>query len=176
MLYLLDANVLMTAHNLYYPIDQVPEFWEWLHHMGQLNHIKIPLEILEEIKAGGKKRDSPKDLLYEWIQDISIRTALELEEEVDIELVQRVVYEGYATDLTDDEIEQLGRDPFLIAYAMKMKDRCVITTEVSKPSKQRQNRRIPDVCQTMGIQCYDPFMLNRRLGFSTKWRNSFKEQ
>ena len=27
MLYLLDANVLITAHNLYYPIDAVPEFW-----------------------------------------------------------------------------------------------------------------------------------------------------
>lgn len=30
MLYLLDANELITAHNLYYPIDVVPEFWEWL--------------------------------------------------------------------------------------------------------------------------------------------------
>ena len=27
MLYLLDANVLITAHNLYYPIDSVPEFF-----------------------------------------------------------------------------------------------------------------------------------------------------
>ena len=30
MLYLLDANVLITANNLYYPIDSVPEYWEWL--------------------------------------------------------------------------------------------------------------------------------------------------
>lgn len=27
MLYLLDANVLITASRLYYPVDQVPEFW-----------------------------------------------------------------------------------------------------------------------------------------------------
>jgi Domain of unknown function (DUF4411) len=30
MLYLLDANVLITARNRYYPIDTVPEFWSWL--------------------------------------------------------------------------------------------------------------------------------------------------
>jgi hypothetical protein len=29
MLYLLYANVLITASNSYYPIDQVPEFWAW---------------------------------------------------------------------------------------------------------------------------------------------------
>jgi hypothetical protein len=34
MLYLTDANVLITANNLYYPIDRVPECWEWLAYMG----------------------------------------------------------------------------------------------------------------------------------------------
>jgi len=27
MLYLLDANVVITAHNTYYGLDAVPEFW-----------------------------------------------------------------------------------------------------------------------------------------------------
>ena len=30
MLYLLDANVLIGAHNYYYPIDRIPQFWKWL--------------------------------------------------------------------------------------------------------------------------------------------------
>lgn len=30
MLYLLDANVLIRAHSDYYPIDRIPQFWEWL--------------------------------------------------------------------------------------------------------------------------------------------------
>jgi hypothetical protein len=38
MLYLLDANVLITAHNTYYAIDQVPEFWEWIAHQGASLH------------------------------------------------------------------------------------------------------------------------------------------
>lgn len=30
MLYLLDANVLITANNSYYEIGRVDEFWDWL--------------------------------------------------------------------------------------------------------------------------------------------------
>ncbi|MBI3208790.1 MAG: DUF4411 family protein [Candidatus Solibacter usitatus] len=35
MLYLLDANILITAHKSYYPLDQVPEFWSWLKHQAE---------------------------------------------------------------------------------------------------------------------------------------------
>jgi hypothetical protein len=58
VLFLFDANVLITASNNYYPIDQVPEFWEWLHHQASAANIKMPLEIMEEILAG-KKDDDP---------------------------------------------------------------------------------------------------------------------
>jgi len=34
MLYLLDANVRITASNLYYPLEAVPEFWDRLAHQG----------------------------------------------------------------------------------------------------------------------------------------------
>ena len=57
MLYLLDANVLITASNSYYPLDQVPEFWSWLQHQAQLGTVKVPIEIMEEILAGFKKGD-----------------------------------------------------------------------------------------------------------------------
>jgi hypothetical protein len=46
-----------------------------------------------------------------------------------------------------------GRDPFLIAYCMADGDRCVVTTEVSKPRKKRQNRKVPDVCNCFAIAC-----------------------
>ena len=40
MLYLLDANILITAHNTYYPIDRVPEFWSLLQHQGAAGFVK----------------------------------------------------------------------------------------------------------------------------------------
>jgi hypothetical protein len=168
MLDLLDANVLITASRLYYPIDQVPEFCSWLQHQATSGFVKMPLEVIEEVRAG--RRDN--DLLMDWISQDENADALLLEESVDAVLVQRVVSTGYADDLTDDELEKIGRDPFLIAYALpNPADRCVVTTEVSRPSAQRQNRKIPDVCnRVVGVQCCGPFILNRDLGFRTGWQ------
>lgn len=169
MLYLLDANVLITANNSYYPVDRVPEYWEWLRHMGEKGHVKICEEIFEEIKDGPK--DEEKDLLFAWLQEQTNKDALLLDDEVDQVHVDTVVTKGYATDLTDDEIETLGRDPFLLAYVMVApKDRCVVTVEVSKPKRLRANRQIPDVCKTLGLSCCDPHAMNKALGFRTNWK------
>jgi len=172
VLYLLDASVVITAKNAYYPIEQVPEFWSWLSHQGARGNVKIPDQILDEILAGSNKDDP----LFQWIRDADNRNALRLDEEVDPLLVQRTVRLGYGDDLTDDEVEQLGRDPFLPAYALSdLENRCVVTTEVSKPAKQRQNRRLPDVCETLGVPWCGPFELNRVLGFTTNWRQRQEE-
>ena len=167
MLYLLDANILITANSSYYPIDQVPEFWSWLQYQGASGHVKIPLEIMEEVREGRKDNDP----LIDWISQDENADSLLFDEIVDAALVQRVVLIGYADDLTDDEVDKIGRDPFLIAYALSNpSERCVVTTEVSRPSAQRQNRKIPDVCRLLSVQCCGPFALNRNLGFHTGWR------
>ena len=169
MLYLLDANVLITANNSYYPIDQVPEFWEWMKHQASENLIKIPREVMDEIKAGRKNHD----LLLDWICDPEIESVLLLDEIVNVALVQQVVALGYAPDLRDDEVEKIGRDPFLIAYALAdSTNRTVVTTEVSRPSTQRANRKVPDVCDAVGAKHCGPFALNRVLGFRTNWKAS----
>ena len=86
MLYLFDANTLITANNTYYPIDQVPEFWEWLQFQGCAGNIKVPLEIMEEILVG--RIDDP---LVGWIKDAANKQALLLDEVVDQDFVNSVV-------------------------------------------------------------------------------------
>lgn len=168
MLYLLDANVLITAHHLYYPVDAVPEFWDWLAHQGEAGNIKMPIETFEEVKDGSN--DADKDLLYAWVQDDANKAAILFDVDVEPRLVQQVTAQ-YAPDLTDDELEAIGRDPFLIAHALADPgNRCVVTTEVSKPTWKRQNRKIPDVCRDAGVQCCDTFTMLRALQFSTRWR------
>lgn len=166
---MLDASVLITAHSHYYPIDAVPEYWEWLVHTGHQGQVKMPFEIYEEVKEGP---DGEKDLLFAWLQQEETRNALLLPDTVAPVLVQQVIVKGYAPDLTDDQIEQIGRDPFLIAYALASQDRCVVTVETSEPKKQRQNRKIPDVCKTMGVASCNPFEFTRALGFRTNWKLS----
>jgi len=166
MLFLLDANVLIDANRDYYSIDSVPEFWDWLAYHGEQGNVKIPVEIYEELTNGD-------DELADWAKKPDTKTALLLGEDVEIEIVQRVIREGYADDLTDIEVAQLGRDPFFIAYALnEIPDiqRCIVTTESSKPSRNRANRHIPDVCRTFGIPCCNSFEFFKSLKFSTSWR------
>jgi len=165
LLYLLDANVLIDANRDYYSIDRVPEFWEWLAFMGNESKVKIPKEIIDELKDG-------KDKLADWSKEKDTETALELNEEPDMAQVTGVVEVGYAPDLTDDEIEELGKDPILIAYALRQNpSRCVVTTEASKPGRQGKNRHVPDVCATFSIQWCNAFEFGRALDFKTNWKD-----
>ena len=91
--------MLITAHSSYYDIDRVPEFWERLAHVCSEEHAKVPIELYEEITDGN-------DALADWPRDSDNRSALLLEEAVESGLVSRVVDQGYAPDLTDDELEK----------------------------------------------------------------------
>ena len=156
LLYLLDANVLIDADRDYYTIDRVPQFWEWLLEQARAGWIKVPLEIYEEVIRG----TGP---LSDWLKENM--AVMVLDEDPDQALVQ-VIQDRYATDLTDEEVDKIGRDPFLIAYALAdPKRRCVVTTESSKPTSQRANRRIPDVCADFDIENCHTFELLRLLDF-----------
>ena len=101
------------------------------------------------------------------------RDDLLLDEAVEVDLVAQVTEEGYADDLTDEEIEKVGRDPFLIAYAIAdAQERCVVTNERSRPGRTRANRHLPDVSRQLRVRCINAFDLIQELDFRTNWRTS----
>ena len=116
MLYLLDANVLIDANRDYYPIERVPEFWDWLVEMGESYRVKIPVEIYEEVVLPPPRPDRP-DPLVDWLR--GHRDDLVLNEPVSMELIARATEEGYADNLTDQEIEKIGCDPFQSPESMR---------------------------------------------------------
>ena len=158
MLYLLDANVLIRAHEDYYPIDRIPQFWDWLAEQALSGHAKMPLEIHDEIaSASGPLKD--------WVTDTRVRSALVLPEEVDPTLFNQVIDRAYAADLTEDELDEAGRDPFLVTYALMARDRTVVTKEVSRASKIRGRRKVPDACTIMGVPWMTDFQFYRQRNF-----------
>ena len=157
-LYLLDANVLIRAHEDYYPIDRIPQFWTWLLLMASNGTVKMPVQIYDEVAHSS-------DMLGEWLRQTDVKEALILAEKTDAAQVRHVIAHGYAPDLNDVELESIGRDPFLIAAALSGGDRVVVTREVSRPSKQRANRKIPDVCSGFGLTVINDFGLYRELRF-----------
>jgi hypothetical protein len=160
-LYLLDANVLIRAHADYYPLDRIPQFWDWLLARAEAGIIKVPGEIYGEVCESS-------DLLGEWLRRPDIKKAIVLDEQIDMPTVQHVIAVGYAPDLTDVEILKFGRDPFLIAAAAFAPGRVVVTREVSRPTAQRANRKVPDVCKSLGVRSITDFELWRELAFAIK--------
>ena len=159
-------STLNESHELLSPIERVPEFWDWLAEMGRPGRVKIPQEVYEEVVL--PKPENP-DVLVDWLSDH--REDLVLDEAVEVELVAQVTEQGFANDLSDDEIEKVGRDPFIIAYPIACApDRCVVTNERSRPGRTRANRHLPDVSHQLLVRCKSTFDLIQELDFRTNWR------
>lgn len=163
MIYLLDADTLIRADNTFYRLNRVPQFWDWLRYQGTLGNVKIPIEQFEEITVGTGE-------LVHWLKDEETKEALLLDEEADPVLVAEVTLKGYG-DLDESEIENVGRDPFLISYGYaETTKRCVVTFENSAPGKKGKNRKIPDVCKDLGVGCRTLFDMIETLDFTTDWK------
>ena len=159
MLYLLDANVLISAQELHYPLGRIPQFWDWVLAKADAGLIKMPAEIFAEIAIS-------KGELKDWLTAPENAKKLKLPGQVDGSILQKVITEGYAPDLTDSELEQVGQDPFLVAYAIPLGTSVtVVTREVSSPKKQRHNRKVPDVCKQFGVRWINDFKLFEELDF-----------
>jgi len=158
-MYVLDASVVIAANDEYYPIDRVPEFWDWLAEKAGSGDIKTPREVLNEITPS----DGP---LNDWLKKHFDSLLLE-----DEEYLKKVpdILELYATDLSEAEVEGLGGDPFLVAAAWRTSG-TVVTKEVSSPRRQRANRTIPDVCKDAKVRCINDHELIRELDFRTSWK------
>lgn len=163
--YLLDANVLIESNRTYYPIAHFPLFWDWLAFAAEQGDIKMPRDIYDEVEEG-----PDGDPLYRWMRLPNVVQHLILPDENNAALIQQVVAQ-YAQDLQDIEIERLGKDPILIAHALRdWENRCVVSMENSAPAKQRANRKVPDVCRDLTVSCCNVFGLIKALNFTTNWR------
>lgn len=163
MVYLLDADTLITGDRNAYPVARFPVVWEWLLYQGTSGRVRIPIEQYEEVVRG-------RGDLVDWLRVPEHKQALVLGEDADLELVQRVLEEGYGPNVNEEEIEEIGRDPFLIAHAMACPgERTVVTFEVSAPSRRRARRKVPDVCAQFGVTCINLFGLIRFLDFTMDW-------
>jgi len=165
VLYLIDASTLISAHNTYYALHRVPEFWLWLRHQGEAGNIKIPPSIYAEVEDGN-------DALATWMADAGSKDVLLFNEQPAPLLVQAVLAH-YGANLSEADVETIGKDPFLIAAALADHNgRCVVTAEVSKPTRQGANRHIPNICDDLGVNWHTPVELLNALDFSTGWNHA----
>ena len=174
MIYLLDANILINAGRDYYPPNRVPEYWDWLIYQGKSDSVKIPSEISSEIEIGASSANSSNDLIG-WIKTPPVQDALLYHEAVSGPNTRTVIAQGYDLDPDDEaKVAGIGQDYCLISYALADKENIrIVTAEKSRPSAQGVKRKIPDVCDDLGVTCINAFELNEELDFSTDWKQRY---
>jgi len=159
MMYLLDANVLIRADADFYPLDQIPQFWEWLIKRGDSGEVKIPLEIHAEIAVGAGH-------LSRWVRENDVKTALLLNEKPDSTLVRHVLNAGFQRSRGAEN--RSGRLPCgLCAGRRRTGGR---NREVSKPNKRFGARKLPDVCDDCNVKWTNDFEMYRMLNFNLQGR------
>ncbi|WP_299813053.1 DUF4411 family protein [uncultured Jannaschia sp.] len=165
-MYLIDANVLISADAHFYPLNRIPQFWDWLIDQGALGNVKIPAEIHDEVSSG-------KGALAAWTREGEVKKALLLEETLDPALVRHCLQVGYqSTDprFTDRELQKIGRDAFLVAYGLAGPNRVIVTREVSKRTKRLGASKLPDACDDCGVRWTSDFEMYRILNFNLSGR------
>jgi len=133
--YLLDANILIEANKRYYHNQIVPSFWQWLINDEQIYTID---KVKAEIRDGN-------DALYGLIKGVKT-----ISYNQNIGTVSDHVARSYRDQAEISKFFSKA-DPILIATAIVNTDMVIVTNEVLVGINS-QKIKIPNVCQSLGVQ------------------------
>jgi hypothetical protein len=152
-MYLLDANVFITAKNVHYDFDVVPGFWDWVDAAVALERAISIDKVQEELRA-------QRDELSEWARD---RSGMFRRSEENL-TPALITIAQWATSQPRFEQAALttfldSADYFLVAHALTHGD-TVVTHEVPAPAGKARVK-IPDACLGVGVRYTNPFVMLR---------------
>ncbi len=104
-LYLADTSLLITANDSYYPIDRIPQYWDWLAEQARAGLLKIPQEIMNEITPS-------HDGFRRWLKNN--KANLLLDKSVGYHSALPMILKHYGDDLTEVEVMKVGKDPLYL--------------------------------------------------------------
>lgn len=157
-MYLLDANVFITAKNRYYGIDFAPGFWSWIEQEYANNGLRSIMAVRTELFA-------QEDDLAEWAHRMPGDFWLE-ELETDIPSLRDIATWAMTGD---PRFYQHARTDFLATADYRLVAQAhggqhiVVTHEVPQPEGKKKIK-IPDVCVAFGVDQREPFELFQELG------------
>lgn len=164
-IFLIDANILITAKNAFYPFDLAMAFWEQLKYHIENKNIIILKKMADEIFKG-------TDELSEWLAQFDEKLFLNYSDSRILieyrDVLQHLRDSQYYKEsaLMEWSRENVA-DPWLIAAA-KAKGYTLITWEVSAGVRsivnKSRNAKIYDVCDNMNVPCKNLYYMMRRLG------------
>ena len=166
---LVDENVLINASRDIYPPDRIPEFWRWLRHWVDKGRVRTLKRITKRLKHDAQP-GKPEDELSRWIRNHERELCVEHPHK---DAVDRVLRDGYEVTSLADMSRGDPNDVFLIAAALAAPGKRVVVTmeDPHRRAKKGRKRRIPYVCDRLGVKRASLFRMLRELDFRTSdWR------
>ena len=162
-LFVLDANVFITAHRGYYTLDLCPGFWNCLIHHFHSGRILSIDRVRDELIGNG-------DELSDWVQDAPADMFVASLEKPVIDAYQEVMswVHGDPQFYTQakDEFSR-GADGWLVAYAMSHNVTLVTLEAYQNGAKRRVP--IPNVCEQFRVARMDTFEMLCELDVRFDW-------
>lgn len=163
-MYVIDSNVLITAHRFTYPLDIAVSFWSAIKDLADKEKLISIDKVYGELKRN-------EDDLLDWV-DSQINpgffkdsdTKDILDNYVDMVAWAESVNAHYNRGAIDDFMEFDRADAWLVAYC-KTFDYVLVTQEVSRP-EQKSAIPIPQVCMAHGVRFCNTIQMFREMKVS----------
>lgn len=165
LLFVLDANVFISAHRSYYPKDICPGFWDSLiQHFrgGRLLSIDKVRDELLDVSFG---EDEEPDTLYRWTKESPVDLFVSSNEKAVLNAYRDVI----AWVSNNPQFHRGARDEFarkadgwLVAFAL-VHNLTLVTQEVRNPDIKKRVP-IPNVCDHFKVEYVNTFEMLRHLG------------
>ena len=156
-MYLLDANVFITAARQHFSFDLAPGYWTWLVEQHAAGRLASVAAVRDELLVGD-------DALSAWAANLPDSFWLHETTQTVAAMRSLVVWASSANRFTPAGIAEFldSADLRLIAegYAGR---HTVVTHEVSSPGARRRVL-IPDACAELKVACLNPWQLHQVLG------------
>jgi predicted nucleic acid-binding protein len=164
--FIVDADVLITAKNLYYAFDLCPGFWESVVHHHLAERVYSIDRVRGELLAGRKTED-----LVVWVTD-DLPTGFFLDtsaDEVTAAYAEVMLWVQRNPQYLDRAKAKFATeaDGWLAAYAM-VHDAVVVTNEQPRP-ESRSRVLLPDVCTQFKVTTQGTFSMLRDLHVEFHW-------
>ncbi len=158
--YLLDADVFITAKNTYYAFEICPGFWKAVlqaHRHGRAQSLD---RIRAELLAGRKEED-----LVQWVRnDVPAGFFVDSNAaDVSTAYAEIMLWVQRNSKYLDRAKAKFATeaDGWLVAYSM-VRGTEVVTNEMPRPDS-RARILLPDVCREFAVRYRDPFYVLRDL-------------
>ena len=159
-LYVLDADVFISAKSTYYGFDICPSFWTWLERLHQAGQICSIDRVRDEIVSPAK------DELVQWATKTIPRAFFRpVADEAIVSEFQRIItWVNGRSNLQPAASAKFatGADGWLVAFAT-VHSAVVVTNEQPRPEAKREVK-LPDVCNQFNVPWCNTFQMLKRLG------------